>query len=114
MSASVFIGETEYSCKIEDKGTQALIKATYPEQKKGREIKIVVKDDLDKEITKTVKVKNAVIELSVNKIYDKSTSIKGKTYPGMTVKTVLNGKLYQTKAGERRRFFTENSETENR
>ena len=99
VSASVFIGETEYSCKIEDKGTQALIKATYPEQKKGREIKIVVKDDLDKEITKTVKVKNAVIELSVNKIYDKSTSIKGKTYPGMTVKTVLNGKLYQTKAG---------------
>ncbi len=36
VSASVFIGETEYSCKIEDKGTQALIKATYRNRKKGR------------------------------------------------------------------------------
>lgn len=104
VTASVFIGETEYPCKIEDKGQQALIKATYPEQKKGQEIRIVVKDDLDKEITKTVKVKNAVIELSVNKIYDKNTSIKGKTYPGMTVKTVLNGKRYQTKAGSNGAF----------
>ena len=99
VSASVFIGERESPCKIEDNGQQALLKATYPEQKKGQEITIVVKDDLGKEITKTVKVKNAVIELSVNKIYDKSISIKGKTYPGMTVKTVLNGKRYLTKAG---------------
>lgn len=104
VTASVFIGETEYPCKIEDKGQQALIKATYPEQKKGQEIRIVVKDDLDKEITKTVKVKNAVIELSVNKIYDKNTSIKGKTYPGITVKTVLNGKRYQTKAASNGAF----------
>ncbi len=57
VSASVFIGETEYSCKIEDKRDPGVDQSDLSGTEKGREIKIVVKDDLDKEITKTVKVK---------------------------------------------------------
>lgn len=103
-SATVFVGNQSYPCDIKDQGDIVLIQTEYPLQPKNGTIKIVVKDDTGLEINKETAIEDAEIEIDINKIYDRTKIVKGKTYPGVTIKTVLNGKTYKAKANSKGNF----------
>ena len=67
----------------------------------GDKITITAEDNTGKVITTEATVENAEVYIKVNNIYDKTSTIVGEAALGATVKTVLNGKTYKTKADKR-------------
>lgn len=117
-SISVKVGGREYPCKekddyseeeLEDMGVWDeydiyTFKGSYPKQKVGSKIQLIVQDADGYSLSYNLEVENFEPKLKVNRVYSSDKKISGTTVAGSSVTIKFGKKKYKTKAKKNGKF----------